>query len=138
MNELLKATIQAEEALLGAILIESTSTGMQSIREVTRLITPEDFAGFLPSQPIFRQLKRQRIYYAMTQSDLPPHQINTARTMANLKILQEDDIPYLCRLVATTPCSLDYMHYAKAVKGYSYQRQGKSIPVVPQRKGFAL
>ena len=123
--EQLEATTQAEEALLGAILIESTRGDREAIDIISGIVTLADFKGYLASQPTERQSIHSRIFYAMVKSDNPPHQIVTAQTMNKLGLLQNGDCAYLCRLVSFCPCSLDYMDYANAVKDYSQQRDGK-------------
>jgi len=128
-DENIPTTIQAEEALLGAILIESTRGDREAIDATSSIITLADFKGYLASQVTERQPIRSRIFYAMVKSNNPPHQIATAQTMNKLGLLQSGDCAYLCRLVSLCPCSLDYMDYAKAVKDYSHQRNG-AHPIV--------
>lgn len=118
MSELLTANSQAEESLLGAILIESTDGTRDTIEEVSKIITASDFRDFRCS----------RIFSAMQQCSLPPHQINTARSLHEINKLEKNDCAYLCHLVSICPCSLDYLDYAKAVKEYSNQRGGVKKP----------
>ncbi len=123
-DEISSATVQAEEALLGAILIESTHGDRQAIQAVLAIVSPSDFYGYYEKQALVRQTRHARIFYAMTKTERPPHQITTAQEMNRLGILQSGDCAYLCHLVSMCPCSLDYVDYAKAVREYSLQRQG--------------
>lgn len=129
MLEITQAAIDAEEALLGAILIESTTSTKDAITGISTMLSISDFYGYGPNAPIERQPQNTRIYHAMLHSKNPPHQIEVVRTMSRLGILQSGDIPYLCHLVAVCPCSLDYPHYAEAVRDYSKARRGDARPV---------
>lgn len=115
---------QAEESLLGAILLESSDSSKESIRKASSIIHYSDFYGFNPGhdkQPKLWPI-RSRIFHAMTQCPEAPHQINTALQMDRLGILQDGDITYMQHLVVICPCPLDYADYAKAVKEYSVKR----------------
>lgn len=112
--ELLQATGEAEEALLGAILIESTRGTREAINAVSHILSAHEFHG----------QGRAKIYQAMLQCPLPPHQISVALQMKDMGTLEPGVCSYLCLMVSTVPCSLDYMHYALAVKGYSKARKG--------------
>jgi len=130
MSEETEATIQAEESLLGAILIESAYAGNRdAINRARDIISPGNFYGYLPGKAINQQSQRARIFYAMVQSESPPHQVETARTLNQLGLLQTGDVALLCHLVSVCPCSLDFEDYAKAVKDYSLCRGGTRRPV---------
>jgi len=115
---------EAEESLLGAILLESSASSKESIRKVSPVVHYSDFFGFNPGHDKQPKLwpVNSRIFYAMTQCPDPPHQINTALQMDRLGILQDYDIAYMQHLVVICPCPLDYLDYAKAVKEYSTKR----------------
>jgi len=119
---LTEAILNAEEALLGAILIDSAGGDDTAIKTVARIVSTNDFYGGSNSH-------HGRIYHAMIRSTQPPHQIVTAQTMQKLNTLQKGDCSYLRELVSKCPCSLDYESYARAVKEYSLQRQGIKKPM---------
>ena len=124
--EITQATIQAEEILLGAILIDSSGDGStKAIKDVAAILKPEDFRGCIPTDKLEHWVWRARFFYAMTQCELPPHPVNLANKLAEMGLLQKHDISLMSHCVSCVPCSLDYPHYAKAVKDYSIQRQIK-------------
>ncbi len=122
------ATLQAEESLLGAILIESSDNSTQAISEVNKIVKSEDFYGVD---------RNSRVFEAMLRTE-HPHQIGVAQTLYRNGKLASGDISYLCHLVFQCPCSLDYLDYAKAVKTYSLARQGYRQPPIlkPIYRGF--
>ncbi len=120
MDEVFIATKEAEEALLGAILIESASAGTRdAIKEVSNIIVVSDF-----EDGQFHDGLRSRIYAAMLSCLEVPHQINVALELERTDKLHKGDCAYLCHLVSVCPCSLDYMDYAQAVISYSDKRKG--------------
>jgi hypothetical protein len=123
--EVTQATEEAEDSLIGAILVQSSAGQMEAIRDVKQFLEPWDFRGCLPNDKPERWVWRGRIYYAMTLLDIPPNEINVALKMEQLGILQDKDCSLLCHCVWLCPCSLDYLYYAKAVKEYSMKRQAK-------------
>jgi len=124
--EIAEARREAEEALLGAILIESAFKGVsESVRAASKLVRPEHFLGYYDKQPMSRQPKRVRIYQAMLDCESPPHQITVAHQLFNTETLIAGDCAYLCHLVAVCPCSLDFESYALAIVGYAV---GKAKP----------
>ena len=124
--EITEATVQAEEVLLGAILIDSAGDGTnEAIQKVKAIIEPADFRGCIPTDTPERWVWRARLFYAMTQCTLPPHVVNLANKLTELDLLQEHDVQLMAHCISQVPCSLDYPHYAKAVKDYSIQRQVK-------------
>ncbi len=125
--EVTGATDEAEEALIGAVLIQSSVDGGEAIRKVSAALEPFDFKGCRRDQKPWQWVRNARIYYAMTQCTLPPHQINVAHKMMELGILQEYDCSWLAHCVAATPCSLDYLDYAEVIKDYSLRRQVKGL-----------
>lgn len=114
-NEAVEATLQAEESLLGAILIES-SCGREAIRMVRKIVEPLDFLSD----------RMNKIYHAMLNCQ-QPHQINVAQELHRTNKLFEYDCSYLCHLVSICPCSLDYESYALAVKRYANSRNGVKV-----------
>jgi len=118
-----EATLDAEENLLGAIMIQSCFDDHIAIDAVKDILQPTDFNGcWLKDRP-FSWPVHARVYFAMTQCETAPNQVTVALQMAKLDILQLHDCMHLSHYVAYCPCSLDYLHYAKAVKEYSTLRQ---------------
>ncbi len=149
--ELAEATTQAEEVLLGAILIDSCGDGTnEAIKKVSAIVEPKDFRGCIVSDPVERWVWRARFFYAMTKCTLPPHEVNLANKLTELGLLLKHDVQLMAHCVSLVPCSLDYLHYAKAVKDYSIQRQVKywaekgnlqkinELTSVKTRKGFEI
>lgn len=146
--EVTGAIEEAEEALIGAILIESVRSD-KAIHEVSKLIEPWDFRGCLKSDKPDRWVWRGRIYYAMTLCDRP-HIINVAHKMIELDIFHALDASLMSHCEAGVPCSLDYMDYARVVKDYSIKRQAKyyadkgdieklkQLPIMNMRRGFEI
>jgi hypothetical protein len=131
--EITGAQIEAEESLLGAIMIQAQG-GDNRTKELK--IEPGDFYGCVQSDKPDRWPIRARVYYAMTQCDCPPHQINVANQMFNLGILHDGDCAMLCSYVAVTPCSMDYQDYAKVLKDYSVKRKAKWMAESGNIKGL--
>lgn len=147
---LYEITTNTEECLIGSILLESSLLNNQAIKEVMQIIEPYDFTGCVREHKPWQWVPIARIYFAMTKCELPPHRINVALQLANMNILQAKDVPLMDWCEIVTPCSLDYMHYAKAVKEYSIKRQVKhyaekgnlkkvnELTMVKTRKGFEI
>lgn len=124
-EEVSRATKDAEDCLIGAILVESTRGDRTAINGVARFIEPSHFKYTI----------NRRIYSAMLSCPLPPHQINVANELFTRNILEPDDCSFLAYLVSLVPCSLDYIDYAKSVLQFSQVRQG--VPVL-RIKGVIL
>ncbi len=123
-TEYREARRQAEQFLLGAILIESAyHNDRQVITEVSTIVLPNDFSDFTMFKGI-----HTRIYKAMLATNQAPHQINVAEYLYKQDELEKRDCRYLRILVANCECSLDYLDYAKTVHNYA-QEHTKSIPV---------
>jgi len=116
-TEYLTATIDAEDFLIGALLVESAGSTREAINKVSSIIKPETF----------HVERNRRIYDAMLTCQLPPHQINVAKEMHSRGILENGDCSHLCFTVSLVPCSLDYIDYALAVKYYWQKRTGKQV-----------
>ncbi len=123
--EVTEAVELAEESLIGAILIESTRGTNEAIRKVSAIVEPWDFRGCLKIDKPERWIWRARIYHAMTLCERPPHIINVAHKMIELNIFHNMDAALMQHCIAGTPCSLDYMDYARTVKDYSIKRRVK-------------
>lgn len=119
--ELIIATREAERALLGCLLVAGAieQYPMKQVRDIV------SFDDFLDSK--FYDNKHSRIYKAMLAFD-NPNQVNVALEMNRQNILRSGDCGYLRNLVADCVSSLDFMSFAKCVKGYSAQRNGIRIP----------
>lgn len=128
LDEVQTATRLAEQALLGAILIESSCGSMTAIHTARGRVRPEDFLGYLATAKPWDRCIHARIYQAMLSCQLPPHQINTAQEMNRLHILQPGDCAYLLELISLCPCALDYKSYAVVVARYAELRGIKRSP----------
>lgn len=119
------AATDAEECLLGAILIESCRGTKEAIQKASMILNPLDFKGVYPGDSPQRWARNARIFLAMSKCELPPHVINTALQLVKLNLFDIHDADYMRHCEYLVPCSLDYMDYAQAVKYYSTQRQAK-------------
>lgn len=134
-GEILRATVEAEEALLGALLWEATfSATRDAINECAGILRPSDFIGYYPNTQPHLQIQRARIYQAMLTCELPPHSINVAETMNSLSTLQPGDCAYLYHLIASCPCALDFKDYAKTISHYSKIRNTGDTGITTQHK----
>lgn len=141
---------EAEDCLLGSILIESCRGDNEAIRKVSNILQPWDFKGCSQSDKPAYWATNPKIYYAMLKCDLPPHIIAVSRKLVELDLLDIKHPAYMRHLEYSVPCSLDYLHYARAVKEYSLQRQVKyhaekgnfgrinELTKVTGRKGFEI
>jgi len=114
-EDTLQAVYDADDCLIGAILIESSGCTREVINEVANLIEPSEFENPLNAN----------IFKAMLRCEGAPHQINTARQMLDMHLLEKGAISHMSYCISITPCSLDYLDYAEAVKHYSEIRTGK-------------
>jgi len=113
-GEVLQATNDAEDCLIGALLIESTRGDRYAITKVASFLEPSHF----------RQESCQRIYASMVSCSSPPHQINVAQEMVLKGSLVAGDCAYMSLAISGVPCSLDYLDYAKSVLQFSQNRKG--------------
>lgn len=118
-----EATFDTEECLLGALMIQASGGDRTEITEVSAILGPTDFINAYPNVNPHDWPRHARIFYAMLQSQDPPNELVVAHSMVDLGILQELDIAYFSHCIASCPCSLDYLIYARAVKDYSIKRQ---------------
>lgn len=125
--EVTGATTEAEESLIGAILLESAYDDGNAIRQIKQIIEPWDFNGCTKSDKPWQWIWRARIYYAMTLCEVPPTEIIVTHKLIDLNMLQKEDRALLSHCVWVTPCSLDYLIYAGVVKDYSIRRQAKYL-----------
>lgn len=130
--ELKTAAVEAEESLLGALLIEATDFNNEAIKEVAQIITPQDFSDAYQGRGL-----RERIFTAMLSCP-HPDQVAVARELNRTGKLQRGDCAYLCHLVAVCPMSLDYMHYAEVVSQYSKLRNPGKKKAPPKKWGVKL
>lgn len=116
-----EATLEAEECLIGSILIESATYGTrQSIIQAVEYVSPLDFYSE----------QHRVIFEAMIKCPKPPHIINTAMQMQSEGTLTPKLPAHLRHCISVVPCSLDYLDYARAVKQYSDSRQGKATRTI--------
>ena len=118
-----EATLNAEDALLGAILIDSAfSHNRKAISEVATILIPKDFLDE----------RCGRIYEAMIKCEGIPHQIHVGKQLVDSGKAQTGDIAYMSYCISGCPCSLDYMEYAESVVYYAMRRNPSRIN--PMRK----
>jgi replicative DNA helicase len=112
-SKVYEITLDAEQALIGAILIDSAfSSNRKAISEVATILTPSDFLDE----------RCGRIYEAMLKCQGPPHQINVGKQLVDSGKAQTGDISNMSLCISECPCSLDYLSYAKTIISYSGQR----------------
>lgn len=112
-GEILKARLLTEQALLGAILIESTATHSLAIRQVQSIINYQDFYDWRNFDN-----KNSRIFQSMLKCGHPDI-VMVAQKLTETGTLRQGDYAYLVHLIAECPTSLDYLYYARAVRYYS-------------------
>lgn len=112
----IQLTIDAECALLGAILLEGTVKNV--ILELREVINTNDFYSGA----------HRAIYSAMLQCELP-HIVNVAYQMWIDGTYEKRGSAYLSHCIAVCPDSLIYMDYAKIVRNYADSRRGNKRTV---------
>ena len=102
-NRLPPHDFQAEEAVLGSILIDS--------------MTITQIAGFLTADDFYRETNRQcfKVCYDLFERDEAINQITVWHEMENRDWLKDEGPGYLSNLVAVTPTSVHIKHYASLV-----------------------
>ena len=102
-NRLPPHDFQAEEAVLGSILIDS--------------MTITQIAGFLSADDFYREINRQcfEVCYDLFERDEAINQITVTHEMENLGMLDDNGPGYLSHLVTVTPTSVHIKHYANLV-----------------------
>lgn len=111
-SELYNATVEAERALLGAIL--TISETRKPISEVAAIISRVDFL----------EQENKDIFEAMLSTNSPPNQVTVAQEVLRITNGKHAYIAEMCLMVANCPCPLDYLHYAKTVRDYADARNG--------------
>ena len=102
-NQLPPHDYQAEEAVLGSILIDS--------------MTITQIAGFLSADDFYREINRQcfEVCYDLFERDEAINQITVTHEMENRGMLDDEGPGYLSHLVTVTPTSVHIKHYANLV-----------------------
>ena len=102
-NKLPPHDLNAEEAVLGSILIDS--------------MTITQVAGFLSGEDFYREINRQcfEVCYDLFQRDEAINQITVTHEMDNRGMLEGEGPAYLSHLVTVTPTSVHIKHYANLV-----------------------
>ena len=102
-NRLPPHDFQAEEAVLGSILIDSMT--------ITQIV------GFLSADDFYRETNRQcfEVCYDLFERDEAINQITVWHEMENRDWLKDEGPGYLSNLVAVTPTSVHIKHYASLV-----------------------
>ena len=131
--ELRLAAWEAEEKLLGAILLGSSNydglnRGRRIINSVRRMVSSEDFHA----QSKWGDTRNRRIYEAMLSTTLPPTVTNVERELARNHQLQKDDCLSLEQFFDTCPTYVDWPYYAGAVVDYAKRRNPNRKPPVSQ------
>ena len=123
MTEINWAADQAEDCLIGSILIESSDGSKTAIDAVRHIVSPADFRQFID----------RLIFTAMLSCSDPPHEVNTARQMVQMKILEDGCISHMAYCQSVVGSCFAYRDYAKAVREYSQRREGYAPVLV---RGF--
>lgn len=119
------ATEDAEQILLGAILIDATGGNRDVIVNIATILQPQDFRGCsVNDKPLYWSIN-PRIYYAMLQTPDPPNIITVSLQLVKLNLFNLKYPAYMAECEYKCPCSLDWEYYAKAVKEYSLRRQAR-------------
>jgi len=113
-TEITRATCEAEDSLIGSILIASTDGYRNVIDEVAQIITPDHF----------KQWNDRQIYIGMLACSEAPHQVNVARQLHSMNLLEDGLISHMSFAISNTPTWLDYLNYAHAVIYYAGTRLG--------------
>ena len=102
-NRLPPHDFQAEEAVLGSILIDS--------------MTITQIACFLSADDFYREINRQcfEVCYDLFERDEAINQITVTHEMENRGMLDDEGPGYLSHLVTVTPTSVHIKHYANLV-----------------------
>jgi len=87
------------------------------MRELAAIVEPGDFLDHHRHDN-----QHSRIFLAMLSCS-HPDQIGAAQEMDRQGTLRAGDIAHMSLCIAETPCSLDYLHYARAVANYSLRRK---------------
>ena len=113
--ELVRAT---EANLLGCLFLEGAAGNQEAIKEVRKVVTPDDF---LPS---YRMSLHRRIYEAMLEAPQSDY-LSVATAMHEKGTLQFKDISYMVTITADV-IGLDYEHYAWQVSRNAFEwRSGR-------------
>ena len=124
-QERIDAVEQAEQAVLGSILVDSSfHVDRQMLTEVAKILRPADF----------RWPQHQRIYAAMLSCRESPNQIIVAEELNTQGKLETGDCAYLSHCIVVTPTSLDCLDYAEVVRRYALERRGGK----PRQRGLEV
>ena len=123
--EEVQAARQAEENLLGAILVDASDgeADRHFIDAIAFIVKPFDFMGFDNRYPVNSwQCQNGRIYSAMLTCKGAPHSVNVAAELSRRGLLKQGDLSQLSHCIAELPTHLDWNDYAVAVRYYSQLR----------------
>lgn len=124
-GEIILATHESEDVLIGSILIQSSDGDKNAINEVSKILLPEHFDSYFD----------RVIYTAMLSCPSAPHIVNTTKQLEITNHLENGMLLHLGYCVSRVPSSLDYMDYAKAIIHYASVRGGI---ITPNVKGALL
>ena len=135
-----EATLEAENCLIGAILINSDGDeDRKTINAVVFIVNPKDFWDFDERYPVNNyQCQNGRIYSAMLTCKGSPHIVNVAKELVTRGLLKSGDLSHLSHCTAICPMSLDWQDYAVSVRYYSQLRKsikGGNVPQAEQVRG---
>jgi replicative DNA helicase len=144
--EVTGATEEAEESLLGAIMVFQDK---EWARKAGVLLEPYDFLGADRRDKPDRWAPNARFFYAITKLTEVPNQVTIAYKLSELGLLQDGDCIRLSECIANCPCTQNFLPYAREVKEYSIHRQAKILVekgdiaglthlTTPMRKGFTI
>ena len=119
------ATEDAEQVLIGAILIDAAGGNRDTINQIATILQPWNFQGCSKNDKPLYWSVNPRIYYAMLQTSDPPNIISVSLQLVKLNLFDLKYPAYMAECQYKCPCSLDWEYYAKAVKEYSLQRQAR-------------
>lgn len=116
-------TIDAEENLLGSILIDGSTGKREALDCVMRIVSTLDFL----------REQHRRLYGAMLRC-AATDQLSVALALEQANDLQKGDIPLMSYCISLT-IGLDYETYARQVKTLANERAGAAPVTKPGFRG---
>jgi replicative DNA helicase len=131
--ETFNANYQAEEFVLGAILIQSSDGSRETINEIRYLLKPEYFTDFSRYNPL-----HSRIYEAMLNCEGAPHIINVMRQLSKMGNLKTGDINILEHCLSLNFNSFEYLSFANAIREYAFKLKPELKRQSTLQRGVAI
>jgi replicative DNA helicase len=113
-EELIQATHDAEDSLIGSILIESNGDIKDAINAVAKILTPAHFHSW----------NNRQIYTAMLSCPNSPTVVNVTKQLQIMNLLEQGMRAHMALCISIIEFSPDYPDYALAVKHYAEARKG--------------